>query len=136
MTRELVVIDEMHRMGTASCSAAERRRFLAELKVMQQRGEIGTVWTDAETEREAALTGRFVVRYQRIREPRSKLPWYGAAFATGLAAVIGAGMLLWAARYVIIWGLLIAVVVVLATARTLAGHQPTCLGLHCAGCRG
>jgi len=136
MTRELVVPSALTPEGTASCLPAERRRFLAELKVMQRRGEIGTVWTDAESEEEARRTGRFVVRYQRLREPRSKAPRYVVAAGAGLAAVLGTGWLLWMARHVILWGLLIAVLVVLMTARVLAGHSPACVGLHCGGCRG
>jgi len=138
MTRDLVVrwSTGLAPVGTASCTQAARRRFLAELKVMQRRGEIGTVWTDAESEAEARRTGQFVVRYQRLREPRSKTLHYGLAAGAGLAAVLGTGWLLWMARHVILWGLLIAVLVVLMTARVLAGHSPACVGLHCGGCRG
>ena len=70
--------------STASCAPVERRTFLAKLAAMQRRGEISEVWTDAATEREARETGRFVVRYRRLREPRPRLPLYATLSAAAL----------------------------------------------------
>lgn len=136
MTHELVRTPPAQVEGTASCTPMERRRFLAELKAAQRRGEIGTVWTDDASAAEAKRTGRFVVRYTRLKEPRSRNARYVAIVAATLAGLVGTGALLWAARHVVAWSLLAAALGLLLTCRVMAGHRPYCAGLHCPGCRG
>lgn len=89
-------------IGTASCAPMERRRFLAELKRQQQAGEIGAVWTTDETVAEGIATGRFVVAYTRITEPRTRVPLYATLTAVALGAVVSAGVLAWHSRHVIL----------------------------------
>lgn len=115
------------------CPAVKQQEARARLAVMQRRGEIRSA--RAYTDRD---TGEYVVEFVRLREPRSKAPLYVAAVTVPLAAITGIGIMLWHARYVIMYGVLgvAALVFLLAAAGRLAGHRPTCVGLHCPGCRG
>ena len=115
------------------CPAVKQQEARARLAVMQRRGEIRSA--RAYTDRD---TGEYVVEYVRLREPRSKAPLYVAAVTVPLAAIAGIGIMLWHARYVILQGVLGVTIAVLlmAAAGRLAGHRPTCVGLHCPGCRG
>lgn len=118
-------------VGAASCSQRDVRRFRAHLAAMQRRGEIGAVWTD---EAETARTGRFCVTYQRLYEPRPKMPLYATLTAAALGTLITVGVLAWHARYVILAAAL--AVLALWWAATRPSHAGLCPGLHCAGCRG
>lgn len=122
--------------STASCTQMERRRFLAELAAMQRRGEISEVWTDAATEQESRETGRFVVRYRRLREPRPRLPLYATLSAVALGGVVSVGVMLWHARYVLLAGAAAIVIIGIIEALLSVGHRIGCTGFHCPGCRG
>lgn len=123
--------------STASCTQMERRRFLAELKQQQRRGEISEVWTDAATKRESRETGRFVVRYRRLREPRPRMPLYATLTAAALGGVVSVGVMLWHARHVLLAGAAAIVITgIIIVALLSAGHRIGCTGLHCPGCRG
>lgn len=123
--------------STASCTPVERRTFLAKLAAMQRRGEISEVWTDAATEREARETGRFVVRYRRLREPRPRLPLYATLSAAALGGMVSVGVMLWHARHVLLAGAAAIVITgIIIVALLSAGHRIGCTGLHCPGCRG
>lgn len=111
-------------IGVATPLPGKRRQMLAELKRMQQRGEIGTVWVD----------DAGVVTYQRLREPRAKMPWYAAGIAACLASVMGMLWLLWHARFVLLAAAVLALV--LWYLATRPSHRALCPGLHCQGCRG
>lgn len=121
--------------STASCTQMERRRFLAELKQQQRRGEISEVWTDAATERESRETGRFVVRYRRLREPRPRLPLYATLSAAALGGVVSVGVMLWHARYVILAGAVVALFFTLLIKWSLAKPASgcRCLIIHICG---
>lgn len=112
-----------------SVPLADRQRFLAELKRLQRRGEIGTVWQAA-----VQRPGLFEVTYQRIREPRSRMPLYATLTAGALGTLITVGVLAWHARHVILAGLAAALVVWWLATRS--NHGGICPGLHCSGCKG
>lgn len=101
-----------------------RREMLAELKRMQRRGEIGTVWEDVRTGE---------VTYQRLTEPRSRMPLYATLTASALGTLITVGVLAWHSRYVILAAA--GAALLLWFAATRPSHRGVCPGLHCAGCR-
>jgi hypothetical protein len=103
--------------------------------------------TVAEVRRYALAPGRHgaVVRRLKPRPPA----WRSPALAIGGAGVILGlfGISVWYVGVTYIWPALVeAVPVILGSAvvtaigwvmvRTVLGHRPTCVGLHCPGCRG
>lgn len=86
----------------------KKREMLALLAKMQLRGEIGTAWTEGEPIRD----GQFVVHYERLTDPRSKVPWYVAGFVSFFGGVIALGALIYHSRFVLLWGALIALALV------------------------
>jgi hypothetical protein len=132
MSSELQRRTPMLTIGEASCAVRDRRLFLASLRRKQQRGEIGTVWVDDNAVRD----GRFHITYQRIREPRSRAPWYVAATIGVTAVPVGIAVMVWHARHVLLAFAVVILLAVWLAARSIAGHRPTCVGLHCEGCKG
>lgn len=87
---------------------AHKHRAMAQLKVMQQRGEIAFALN-------ARRDGKhFVVNYKRIAEPPSRTRWYVAAPLAALGGMITVGAMLYHARHVIAAGAVIAIGVALA----------------------
>lgn len=85
-----------------SAPLAKRRELLALLAQMQRRGEIASAWTEGD----GMESGEYVVHFDRLREPRSKTPFYVTGFATAIGAVLSVGALIYYSRYVLLYGAL------------------------------
>lgn len=126
---------QLEPLSEMRCPAVKQQEARARLAVMQRRGEIRSAraYTDM-------ATGEYVVEFVRLREPRSQAPLYVAAVTVPLAAITGIGIMLWHARYVILFGVLIAVV--LAVAISVVGYAAArrsgcaCVIHGVRGCRG
>lgn len=121
------------RTGSVSAPYHQRQQLLARLRKMAERGEI------ERTGRLELIDGRWHANFIRIRDPRPRLPIYATAFAVGAGAVVGVGMMLWHARYVILYavGGVAALAVLIGVGMYLASHRVGCPGVitHCPGCK-
>jgi hypothetical protein len=116
------------RLQTYSAPLRYRQQLYAELAAMSRRGEIANAvgWEEG---------GMVCVQVERIRDTRSRTPWYIAAVTTALGVVVGVGVLLYQSRYVLMAAAGVALLV-LGAIRLLGGHSGACMGIHCSGCSG
>lgn len=106
ISRLRVGVDEQR--GELRVPWIHKHRALAELKVMLQRGEIGSAFN---ARREGS---EYVVEYVRIAEPPSRTKWYVGAPLAALGGMIGVGGMIYHARHVIAGGALILLGIFLA----------------------
>jgi hypothetical protein len=113
---------------TITAPSAKAHLLRATLADMKYRGEIKTAfnWTEEK--------GTITVYVERLREPRSPVPWYVAGVTAGFGVLVGLGTMLYQTRYV--WLTMLAgAVLVWLVCKTMAGHAAACPGLHCSGCQ-
>lgn len=114
-------------MTVVSAPYSQRWKLVAHIGQEKRAGRI------ASTGREWIADGRVHFEIEKLADPPSRTPWYLAAGATGMTAVISLAVLVYHARYVLMF--ISAVVAVLLLANRVA-HSGGCVGIHCTGCRG
>ncbi len=87
--------------SVASAPYRDRQRLGAQLRKMVERGEIESC-SPIQLVRIGPGQMEWQAQYIRIREPRAKTPWYAAAFASAMGAVVGVGALLYYSRWVLL----------------------------------
>lgn len=117
-------------IGTIKVPAAMEQQGRAQLRRMMERGEIASAFNPRRED------GMWLCDYERLREPRSRTPWYIGGAATFIGGSVTLAYLVWSSRYVILALAATAVVVFVIAVRVLAGHSGGCVGLHCPGCKG
>jgi hypothetical protein len=97
------------RVQMMTAPATKYWELRAELRRLVQAGEIRQAWGLEQRGTEC------IVFVERIADPSPKAPWYVGITVTVLGALVGVGVMLWHARYVILAVLAIVAMAVLGT---------------------
>ncbi len=101
MTGRELALGEVENIGQLGGPYRHRHRVLAELAVMQRRGEIAYAFSPRIERNKQGVPLRYVVSFVRLRKPRPRTPRYVGIFCAATGALAGLGGMIYHARHVI-----------------------------------